>query len=128
MDLLVTVARPSEAELRSAPVTDSAHAAERVAEARERQRHRLRGTGARCNGELNARVAQRTVVLDDAAAHAIGRAYAAGALSPRGRHRVLRVAQTLADLRARPRVGEAEVLLALSLRHRGGGEAELEAA
>jgi magnesium chelatase family protein len=57
----------------------------------------------------------------------LGRAYAAGVLSARGRLRVLRVARTIADLHGHERVGEADVLLALSLRQRGGGEAALAA-
>ena len=47
-------------------------------------------------------------------------AYKYGWLSARGRHRVLRVAQTIADLAGRERVSRGDVLLALSLRQRTG--------
>jgi magnesium chelatase family protein len=127
MDLLVNVERPTEAELRSAPVTDSARAAGAVAGARERQRARLRGTGATSNAELDARLVHRLIGLEPPAERALGRAYAVGALSARGRHRVLRVARTIADLDGHERVGEHDVLLALALRQRGGGEMELAA-
>ena len=49
MDMLVDVRRPAAAELRAAPRCTSAQALARVAEARERQRRRLAGTGVRCN-------------------------------------------------------------------------------
>jgi magnesium chelatase family protein len=124
MDLLVNVERPLEPELRAAPSTDSASARARVAEARERQRARLAGTPASCNGELDVRLARRHIRLEEGAERALARAYALGALSARGRHRVLRVARTIADLAGNQYVTEADVLLGLSLRQRGGGELE----
>jgi magnesium chelatase family protein len=127
MDLLVDVQRPSEAELRGPAVTDSAAARARVAEARERQRARLAGTGAHCNGEMNGRLVRRFVRLDEPAAAALAQAYAVGALSARGRQRVLRVARTIADLGHREQVTEADLLTALSLRQRAGGETALAA-
>jgi magnesium chelatase family protein len=121
MDLLVNVQRPSEAELRSEPVVDSATARARVAEARERQRRRLGGV--RCNGEMEASDVRRHVRLEPAAAEVLGRAYAVGALSARGRHRIMRVARTIADLEHRDRVTHDDVLAALSLRQRGSDDA-----
>ena len=44
-------------------------------------------------------------------------------LSARGRHRVLRVARTIADLRQAEVVARADVLSALGLRQRGHPEA-----
>jgi magnesium chelatase family protein len=87
-----------------------------VAEARDRQRIRLQGTGASCNGEMDARTVQRRVVLDDLADQALARAYTAGALSARGRHRVLRVARTVADLDGHERVTHQDLMTALGLR------------
>ncbi len=127
MDLLVSVERPTEQQLRAPPRTDSAGARARVAAARERQQGRLGGTGARCNGEMDGRAVRRHVRLEPGAADALGRAYALGALSARGRHRVLRVARTIADLEGHDRVTEADVLTALSLRQRAGGETVLAA-
>jgi magnesium chelatase family protein len=122
MDILVGVVRPAERELRGPAATDSQAAAMRVAEARERQLARLRGTGARCNGELDARLLRATVALESGAEDALAVAYRAGALSARGRHRVLRVARTIADLEGRGRVARGDMLLALSFRQRTAGE------
>jgi magnesium chelatase family protein len=127
MDLLVPVERPAEQELRGGAVTDSATARERVEEARERQRRRLGASGARCNAEMDGRLLRQHVRLDDDAANALGRAYAIGSISARGRYRVMRVARTIADLARRERVTAADVLMALSLRQRGGDRAELAA-
>jgi len=119
MDLLVSVARPTERELSAPPVTSSAQVRDRVAEARERQRARLAGQPASCNGELDGRLVLEHVQLDHAAERVIARAYASGTLSARGRHRVLRVARTIADLERRDPVTGEDVLTALSLRQRG---------
>jgi magnesium chelatase family protein len=125
MDLLVNVQRPSEAELRGEPATDSAAARARVGEARERQRRRFGGT--LCNGEMDAREVRRHVRLEPAATEVLGRAYAVGALSARGRHRIMRVALTIADLEHHDRVTHGDVLAALSLRQRGTDDTALAA-
>ena len=127
MDLLVGVERPTERELRSPPATSSRRARDRVAEARARQRARLEGCSARCNGEMDSRLVQRHAQLDEAAERVISRAYATGSLSARGRHRVLRVARTIADLEGRERVRTEDVLTALSLRQRSSTEIALAA-
>ncbi len=119
MDLLVGVERPSEHELGAEPATSSARAGTRVAQARERQRARLEDCGASCNGEMDSRQVRRYVRLDEAAEQALARAYAVGALSARGRHRVLRVARTIADLERHGRVTHQDLLTALSLRQHG---------
>lgn len=120
LDLLVNVQRPTETELHAPPVTNSAAARERVAEARERQRARLAGTAARCNGEMDVRLVRRLVALDPPAEQLLARAYAVGTLSARGRHRVVRVARTIADLEHAERVTRDHVLGALALRQRVG--------
>jgi magnesium chelatase family protein len=121
MDLLVNVAKPSEQEMRSPPITDSASVRARVAEARARQLQRLEGTSASCNGEMDAGLIQSRTSLDSDALANLGSAYLAGSLSARGRHRVIRLAQTLADLGGRDRVSGADVLTALTLRQQVGG-------
>ena len=123
MDLLVDVRRPANADLRSPPRLTSAAALAGVVAARGRQQRRLEGTGARCNGEMDVGAVRRLVRLDGPAEAELGRAYAVGLLSARGRHRVIRVAQTIADLASRDRVRQSDVLLALSLRQRSGAEA-----
>ena len=127
MDLLVNVERPSEEELRAPPATTSSRARERVAAARERQRRRLEGTPASCNGEMDARLVRRRVRLEEAAERILAQAYAVGALSARGRHRVVRVAQTIAVLEGHDRITQDDVLTALSLRQRSAAETALAA-
>jgi magnesium chelatase family protein len=122
MDLLVAVERPTEQDLRAPPVTSSAEVGERVAEARQRQRTRLAREAVSCNGELDGRLVGRYVRLEPAAEGILARAYATGALSARGRHRVLRTARTLADLNRRERVTSRDLLTALSLRQRVSSE------
>jgi magnesium chelatase family protein len=127
MDLLVTVERPSEADLGGAPMTSSAAAGGLVAQARERQDARLRDTGLRCNAELEPRLLARHARLDVGGEQLLARAYAVGALSARGRHRVVRVARTIADLEDCPEIREEHVLMALGLRQRGASEGVMAA-
>ena len=127
MDLLVTVERPSEADFTEPAVTNSGAAREHVCQARERQAVRLRGTGLRCNGEVGPSLLAWQARLENGAAQVLTRAYAAGALSARGRHRVLRVARTIADLEGHDRVSAEDVLTALSLRQRGAAEEPMAA-
>jgi magnesium chelatase family protein len=127
MDLLINVERPEEAELRAPPHTSSARTRERVAAARERQRFRLLDAFAACNGEMDARLVRRHVRLEEAADRILAQAYGVGALSARGRHRVVRVAQTIADLEGHDRVTQDDVLTALSLRQRSAAETALAA-
>jgi magnesium chelatase family protein len=127
MDLLVTVDRPTEQELKAPAAMDSAQARERVALARERQRARLAGTRARCNGELDVRLARKYVQLDEQGERALAQAYAGGSLSARGRHRVTRVARTIADLEGSAEVRAPHVLTALGLRQRAQAETTVAA-
>jgi magnesium chelatase family protein len=122
MDLLVTVVKPTEQELRAEAVTDSARAQATVWAARERQERRYRGTGITCNGQLTPGQLRRAGRIDERAHQVLARAYDSGTLSARGRHRVLRVARTIADLEARHEVRPEDVLLALSLRQRSDAD------
>jgi magnesium chelatase family protein len=127
IDLLVTVERPAGGALRAPPLTSSERARDRVLAARRRQERRLAGTGAACNGEMDGSVARRHARLDGAAERALGAAYDQGALSARGRHRVVRVARTVADLDGRDRVTAGDVLMAVSLRQRDRADDALAA-
>jgi magnesium chelatase family protein len=116
LDLLMSVQRPTAADLRAPARATSAGLRARVLAARERQERRLLGTSATCNGQLDARLVRSHVTVEDAAQRALGRAYDSGALSARGHDRVLRVACTIADLDARERVQLDDVMQALALR------------
>jgi magnesium chelatase family protein len=115
-DLVVQVPRPSQADLAAPPAATSAAVRERVCRARLLQESRTGLTGASCNAELDARGVREVVRLDAEAQAHLDRAYAGGLLSPRGRHRTLRLARTLADLSGREQVVAADVLVALGLR------------
>ncbi len=76
---------------------------------------------------MDGRAVRRHVALESDASEALASAYSAGALSARGRHRVLRVARTIADLGERDRVTRPDLLLALSFRQRGADQEALAA-
>jgi magnesium chelatase family protein len=76
---------------------------------------------------MDGRLVRRHVRLESEAERVLAKAYDAGTLSARGRHRVLRVARTIADLAGSDIVRTRDVLTALSLRQRGVGH-ELMAA
>ena len=113
IDLHVDVPALTATELDEAPRGEpSARVRARVVRARERQLHR--------QGDANARIpgAQlETRALLEAGAWGLLRAACEKlALSARARHRVLRVARTIADLEGRREVGEAALAEALSYR------------
>ncbi len=123
IDLLVDVQRPTATELAGPAHEDSVTVRARVVAARERQSTRLAATGAACNGQLDAGQVRATVHAEPAARRALLEAYDRGRLSARGHHRVLRVAQTVADLDAADLVSRRHVLTALSMRGHDGSEA-----
>lgn len=116
LDLLMSVTRPTAADLRSPARESTARLRQRVLAARERQSRRLEGTSARCNGQLDARLVRSHVRVEGDAQHALGVAYDRGSLSARGHDRVLRVACTIADLDERDQVKLDDVMQALALR------------
>lgn len=88
----------------------------RVIRARERQRARLAGTGALCNGDMDARLTRRQVPLDAVLAARFLAVRGTASLSGRAHDRILRVARTIADLADRDRVTVSELDEALSYR------------
>jgi magnesium chelatase family protein len=94
----------------------SAAVRERVVAARELQRARLESTGALCNGEMDSRLTAAHVRVGEAARDRLHAAACAGALSARGRDRVLRLARTIADLVGARQVAAEHVDEALSYR------------
>jgi magnesium chelatase family protein len=69
---------------------------------------------------MDSRMLARHVRLDEAGESLLRRARDRGMLSARGEARLLRVARTVADLRASKRVHGRDVGVALALRNRGG--------
>jgi magnesium chelatase family protein len=96
--------------------TGTARVRERVMAARERQRERLRGSGALCNGDMDGRLTRRQVPLDSELRQRLLAMRTRVDLSGRGHDRVLRVARTVADLSGRDRVEARDLDEALSYR------------
>jgi magnesium chelatase family protein len=88
----------------------------RVIAARLRQQHRLAGTGALCNGDMDGRLTRRGVPLDDPLTTRMLDARYRLNLSGRGHDRVLRVARTIADLDGRDAITRDDLDEALSYR------------
>ena len=109
-------ASPVELVAPGAERSESRPVRERVVAARERQEHRLRGSRARCNGDMDARLTRRHVRLERAARERLLAGHWSTALTGRSHDRVLRLARTIADLDGRARVRPADVDEALGYR------------
>jgi magnesium chelatase family protein len=120
IDLQARLENAGVGGLNAEPLTNSAKARELVTEARERQARRLHEEGVSVNAQLDPRLLERHVRLDDGGQRLLSEAYARGKLSARGQHRTLRVARTLADLGGCERVSMRDVGVALSLRPETG--------
>ena len=108
------VPRPQQSVLdRSGPEPESsAEVAKRVRAARARQQLR-QGC---CNAQLGCKLLDRHCALGDSGRKLLERAAEKMALSPRGVHRVLKVARTLADLDAEDRIADAHLAEAIAYR------------
>jgi magnesium chelatase family protein len=104
------VAREGEARTKSATVRA------RVVAARERQRARLAGTDALCNGDMDGRLTRRQVPLDAVLAARLLAVRGTANLSGRAHDRILRVARTIADLADRDQMTVTDLDEALSYR------------
>jgi magnesium chelatase family protein len=115
IDLLAAIRQPGAAEIGGPPGEASAAVRKRVSAARERQERRL-GPG-RCNAEMGPDEV-RECALEEAAAALLAEAYARRRLSGRAHDRVLRLAQTVADLADSEKIGREQMAQALQLRRR----------
>lgn len=97
------------------PSEPSAAVAARVADARERQAHRLAGTGWATNSEVPGNHLTKRLPLPYGL-RLLDEAVNRGRLSARGVHRVLRLAWTLADLGGRDRPAQDDLAIALAMR------------
>jgi magnesium chelatase family protein len=115
IDILVGVRQPSAVEIAGELGESSAPVRERVTVARARQEARL-GPG-RCNAEMTPAEA-REGALSDGAATLLAEAYARRRLSGRAYDRILRLAQTVADLAGSETIEQDQMAQALQLRRR----------
>jgi magnesium chelatase family protein len=120
IDLLVAMERTPTDHLAHEPSTSSAHARERVLEARERQAARLRNAGILVNAQMDVPMLHRHVRLNERGQKILAGTRDRSLLSVRGQHRALRVARTIADLDGRERVQADDLARALSLRPEAG--------
>jgi magnesium chelatase family protein len=118
IDVLAAIRQPSATEIGGPSGEPSAAVRDRVTAARERQESRL-GRG-RCNAEMTPGEV-RECALEPDAASLLADSYARRRLSGRAHDRVLRLAQTVADLAGAPRIGREQMAQALQLRRRDQG-------
>lgn len=117
IDIQLVVPRLSRRELlEEAPGEPSAAVRERVERARERQRHRYRGTGYPCNAQLPGPLARRLARVGAEAWELLARAVDRMALTGRGFDRAIKVARTIADLAGAEETGPEHVTEALAYR------------
>lgn len=103
-----------------APVPEtSAVVAQRVGEARERQRHRLRDTPWRTNVQVPGAVLRRELATSPSLIFGVDRLVREGKVNARTADRILRVAWTVADLRGQP-MPDADDLETATILRRGG--------
>ena len=119
IDLQVELSRPDPVSW-EAPVESSAVVRERVALARERMRGRARGVPGESGGSLNALLRPRQLStccrLEPGAGRLLAAAVERFGLSPRVRHRILKVARTIADLDASETILDRHVAEAVQYR------------
>jgi len=118
IDMQLALLKLKRAEMLAdrAYVESSDVVAERVALARERTAHRLRGTPWRTNAEVPIGVLRRRWPIDRKALAALDSKLDSGVLSVRGFDRIMRVAWTVADLVGRERPNNDDVTQAMYLR------------
>jgi magnesium chelatase family protein len=75
---------------------------------------------------MDVRAVRQLVALEPSAEELLAQTYSLGAISARGRHRILKVARTIADLERAVLVSRDHVLSALALRQRVAQAGELE--
>jgi magnesium chelatase family protein len=95
----------------------------RVVAARERQRLRLAGSSALCNGGMDAHLTRLHVPLDARLRARMMDGHLATGMSARGHDRVLRLARTIADLDGRDRVEGRDIDEAVGYRMTGAWRA-----
>ncbi len=95
---------------------ETKRARELILRAREKQHERLKGRGPQTNAEMTARDIEACIELTTEVTTLLRNASEKLGLSPRSYHRLIKVAQTIADLDDKERIEEKHVLEALQYR------------
>jgi len=120
IDIHVEVCAVTAQDLALPPPSEgSASAAQRIAQARGRQRARYDGLSLRTNAEAEGELLDRVATPETAGQRLLVEAAEKMRLTARGYHRVLRVARTIADLAGAETVARVHVAEALSYRQMG---------
>ena len=117
MDIRIDMHTPSRADMATGAAQDSASMRQRVCEARERARHRLRDTPWVANAQLPGAWIRRCSGIASDLVEQIDRLVEAGRASMRGADRMLRLAWTLADLEGTKSVTLDHIVAAEQLRN-----------
>ena len=103
----------------AAPAESSAEIRERVIRAREFAKERMDKSGERriwSNAQMDASDIRKYCVLDDDASMLLKAAYDRMGISARGYDRIMRVARTIADMEASPKIGASHIAEAIQYR------------
>lgn len=105
IDLFIAVEKPKYEELVKVKKEESsAEVRKRVLEARKVQYYRLKDYGLLCNGQMSHGVLQKVVIISPEGRSLLEQVFKKLHLSARGYDRLIKVAQTIADLEGAPRV------------------------
>jgi magnesium chelatase family protein len=118
IDLQISVPRISLEQLRGSSSLSLEDIQKQVVLAREAQKTRCYQRGYRTNNEMSSKDVQQLIVLTPEAEELVGSLFRKSLVSTRGYYRVLKVAQTIADLAGRASVEKADIAEAFSYRLR----------
>jgi magnesium chelatase family protein len=118
IDLQISVPRISLEQLRNSTPLNLEAVQEQVRLARRAQKDRCTDRGCRTNNEMSSKDVEQLVELAPDAEDLVGSLFKKSLVSTRGYYRILKVAQTIADLAGRKRVEKTDIAEAFSYRLR----------
>lgn len=118
IDIHIRVPRVKYDELTSVKKAESsASIRERVVKARKKQQQRLQKYGIYCNAQMNHAILKQECQLTKAAQTLLEQAFKKLKLSARSYDRIIKVAQTIADLKGLDQIDSQELAEAVQLRN-----------